>query len=243
MTYARGWGLRGALLAAAAGTLTLGAGAAQAQNGSPAGAELRRQLTALAENPNSVAALIDAGRAALDIGDGSAALGFFTRASELSPRDARVKAGLAAAHVQTGNPQTALLLYGEAVSLGMSEAAVAGDRGLAYDLLGQTARAQQDYVLSLRHRESPETRRRLAVSLAISGQREAALRVIEGQIRGQDRAGLRTRALVLALSGDRVGASDAARAAMPAATASAIVPFLQRMSSLSPVQMASAAQD
>ncbi|MFN3727956.1 MAG: SPOR domain-containing protein [Allosphingosinicella sp.] len=239
MTFARGRGLRGALLAAVAGTLSFAAPAA-AQSGAP-GADLRRQLTTLADNPDSVAALIDAGRAALDLGDGTAALGFFTRAAELAPRDARAKAGLAAANVHNGNTLEALRLFQEALSLGHLEAALAGDRGLAYDLIGQPARAQQDYVLALRHREDPEIRRRLALSLAITGQREPALRVIEGLVRSGDRASLRTRAFVLALSGDAVGARDAARAAMPNGSADAMVPFLQRMANLSPVQMASAA--
>ncbi|WP_166042423.1 SPOR domain-containing protein, partial [Sphingosinicella sp. YJ22] len=213
---------------------------AAAQTGA-AGADLRRQLTTLADNPNSSAALIDAGNAALELGDSAAALGFFTRAVEVAPRDGRAKAGLAAAHVHSGNALEALRLFHEAQSLGLAEAALAGDRGLAYDLIGQPARAQQDYVMALRHREDAEVRRRLSLSLAITGQREAGLRVIEGLVRSGDRASLRTRAFVLALSGDAVGARDAARAAMPNGAGDAMVPFLQRMSNLSPVQMASAA--
>lgn len=220
--------------------MSFAAAPAAAQTGAP-GADLRRQLTALADNPDSSTALIDAGRAALDLGDGTAALGFFTRAAEIAPRDARAKAGLAAANVHNGNSLEALRLFQEAVSLGHLEAALAGDRGLAYDLIGQPARAQQDYVMALRHREDPEIRRRLALSLAITGQREPALRVIEGLVRSGDRASLRTRAFVLALNGDAVGARDAARAAMPDGSGDAMVPFLQRMSNLSPVQMASAA--
>ncbi|MDB5667371.1 MAG: hypothetical protein JWL74_321 [Alphaproteobacteria bacterium] len=239
MNFARGRGLRGALLAAAAGSLSFAAPVAAQP--SAAGADLRRQLTTLADNPDSAAALIDAGRAALDLGDRTAALGFFTRAAELAPRDARAKAGLASAHVHNGNTLEALRLFQEAQALGHLEAALAGERGLAYDLIGQPARAQQDYVMALRHREDPEVRRRLALSLAITGQREPALRVIEGLVRSGDRASLRTRAFVLALNGDAVGARDAARAAMPDGSGDAMVPFLQRMSNLSPVQMASAA--
>lgn len=239
MTFARGRGLRGALLAAAAGILSFATPAAAQTGGS--GADLRRQLQALADNPDSVTALIDAGSAALDLGDATAALGFYSRAVELAPRDPRAKAGLASAHVHNGNTLEALRLFQEAISLGHLEAALAGDRGLAYDLIGQPARAQQDYVMALRHREDPEIRRRLALSLAITGQREPALRVIEGLVRSGDRASLRTRAFVLALSGDAVGARDAARLAMPNGSADAMVPFLQRMANLSPVQMASAA--
>jgi Flp pilus assembly protein TadD len=220
------------------------AATAQAQSagsaGSP-GADLRRQMEALAQNPGSVSELIATGRAALEVGDGEAALGFFARANQLAPRDARVKAGLAAANARTGRPDAALPLFAEAVSLGAPEGEIAAERGLAYDLLGQTARAQQDYVRALRHREDPEVRRRMALSLAISGQREAALRLIEDQVRQGDRAGNRARVMVLALSGDVRGATAAANASLPSGAAQAITPFLSRLASLSPGQMASAA--
>ena len=43
------------------------------------------------------------------------------------------------------------------------------DRGLAYDLLGQQAQAQADYRAALSGADADEARRRLALSLAISG--------------------------------------------------------------------------
>jgi Flp pilus assembly protein TadD len=231
------------LLAAVAGIIVFSA-PAQAQTsgtGEAPGAALRRQLTELAANPTSVAELIETGRAALAVGDGEAALGFFTRAGELSPRDPKVKAGLAAANVRNGQPETALALFSEAVALGAPVAEIAGERGLAYDLVGQTARAQQDYLVSLRSREDPEVRRRLALSLAISGQREAALRLLEDQVRQGDRAGNRARVMVLALSGDVRGATAAANQTLPPQAAQAITPFFSRLAALSPAQMASAA--
>lgn len=241
MKHDRGWGFRGACVAAAWGIFAC-AGTAQAQ-GAPGGAapDLRQQIAQLAANPTSVTELIETGRAALAVGDAQGALGFFTRASELAPRDARVRAGLASAHARTGRPETALVLFAEAEAGGAPDADLAADRGLAHDLLGNTARAQQDYVLALRHRDDPEVRRRLALSLAISGQREAALRVIDGQIRGGDRAGQRAHVMVLALSGDVNGATAAARASLPAQASQAIVPFLPRLAALAPGDKASAA--
>jgi Flp pilus assembly protein TadD len=246
MKLDRGWGIRGALLAAAGGTFAF-ANAAVAQSAPAAapaaapGVNLRQQLSQLAANPTSVAELSDTGRAALAVGDADAAMGFFTRALQLAPRDARAKAGLAAATAQSGRPESALVLFAEAVSLGASEQEIAADRGLAYDLAGQPSRAQQDYALSLRRREDPEVRRRMALSLAISGEREAALRLLDGQVRQGDRAGARARVMVLALSGDAAGASAAAQSSMPAGAAQAITPFLSRLASLNPGQMAAAA--
>jgi Flp pilus assembly protein TadD len=205
----------------------------------PAG-ELRRSLTALAENPRSLEALVNAGRAALAMGDPQAALTFLSRAEEVSPGDPRVEAGMASAMVRVGQPRAALTLFEEAVAHGAPEAEIAADRGLAHDLSGETRLAQQDYNLALRRRDDPELRRRLALSLAISGQREAALRAIEPQIRRNERAAWRTQAFILALTGDTQGANRTARDVMPAGIAEAMSPFFGRLASLDPAQKAAA---
>jgi Flp pilus assembly protein TadD len=205
-----------------------------------AGAELRRNLTTLAQNPQSLTALIGAGRAALDMGDVEAGLSFFSRADEIAPRDPRVKAGMASALVRLERGETALLLFAEAVQLGAPEAEIAADRGLAYDMVGDPRSAQRDYAMALRRDDNPEVRRRMALSLAISGQRDAALRMIDGQLRAHDRAAWRTQAFVLALTGDAAGANRTAAQVMPANAAQAMAPFLSRMASLSPAQQAAA---
>jgi Flp pilus assembly protein TadD len=204
------------------------------------GAELRRNLRTLAENPRSLDALIGAGRAAITLGDGESANGFFTRAAQIAPDDPRVRAGMASAMLLGGRPEQALILFAEAVQRGAPEAEIAGDRGLAHDLVGDPRRAQQDYALALRRRDDPEIERRLALSLAISGQRDAALRVIDGQLRRHDRAAWRTQAFVLALTGDPAGADDTARRLMPAPNAEAMAPFFARLAALSPAQKAAA---
>ncbi|MDQ8758232.1 tetratricopeptide repeat protein [Sphingosinicella sp. LHD-64] len=206
-----------------------------------AGEELRRHLSALNENPRSVSALAGAGRAALDMGDPDAALTFFSRADEVSPRDARVKAGLAVAMTQLEQAPAALNLFAEAVQLGAPEAEIAGDRGLAYDSVGDPARAQRDYALALRNRDDPEIRRRMALSMAISGQSEAASRMIDAQLRRNDRAAWRTQAFILAMNGDTAGANRAAAGVMPAGMVQAMAPFFARLPSLTPAQKAMAA--
>lgn len=205
------------------------------------GEELRRHVAALAENPRSISALIGAGRAALAMGDPQAALTFFSRADEIDGRDARAKAGMAAAFARLERGQPALDLFAEAVALGAPETEIAGDRGLAYDTIGDPARAQRDYATALRHRDDPEIRRRLAISLAISGQRDAALRVIDGQLREQGRAAWRTQAFVLALTGDQAGASRIVERMMPPQAASRMAPFLAQLPGLNPAQKALAA--
>jgi Flp pilus assembly protein TadD len=244
-------GFRRGLMLLATGSILATAAAAQDRANVPRGAivqplarddgsELRGYLTTLADNPRSVDALVGAGRAAMRMGDVEAALTFFGRADGLSPRDARVKAGMASGLLQMGQPQAALSLFAEAIALGAPEAEIAGDRGLAFDLVGDPQRAQRDYLLALRGRNDPEVRRRMALSLAISGRRDAALRLIDDQLRANDRAGWRTQAFVLALTGDAAGASQTARGVMLPGQAEAMAPFLARLATLNPAQKAMA---
>jgi tetratricopeptide (TPR) repeat protein len=249
---------RGILLAATGISLTGGAARAQEMD-APAsaraqlppgaivqpldtgpGAELRRNLVALANNPRSLDALVGAGRAANAMGDSEAALGFFARADEIDPANGRVKAGIAAALVRMERAEQALPLFARAVALGAPEAEIAADRGLAYDLAGDPARAQRDYQLALRQRSDPEIERRLALSLAIGGQRDQALQVLDAQLRRRDRAGWRAQAFVLALTGDARGAEETAGRMMAGANASAMSPFFQRLHMLTPAQKAAA---
>ncbi len=204
------------------------------------GAELRRNLVTLANNPRSLDALLGAGRAANAMGDAEAALGFFARADEIDPANARVKAGIGAALVRMERADQALPMFARAVALGAPEAEIAADRGLAFDLTGDPARAQRDYQLALRNRADAEIERRLALSLAISGHRAQALQVLDAQLRRRDRSGWRAQAFVLALTGDARGAEDTAGRMMASANAQAMAPFFQRLHMLTPAQKAAA---
>lgn len=209
-----------------------------AGSGEAAGAALSRHLNTLAQNPSSLSALMGAGRASLDVGDPDAALTFFARAEEQAPRDGRIKMWMGSALVQLEQGDVALKFFTDAAGLGVAEAEFAGDRGLAHDMRGDQRSAQRDYALALRRGRDPEITRRLALSLAISGQREAALKLLEEQLLRGDRAASRTRALVLALTGDAAKANEAARASMPTSQAAAMAPFLARLPSLSPSERA-----
>lgn len=204
-----------------------------AASSSSVGDALSRNLRLLAENPTSLIALMGAGRASLEGGDAQAALTFFARAEELAPRDGRIKMWIGSALVQLEQPRPALRFFDEAKALGVPESDFAGDRGLVHDMLGNPHRAQQDYQLALRHGRDPEIVRRLALSLGITGEREPALQLLEEQLLLRDPAAARTRAFVLALTGDSAGADNAARAAMPGPQAEAMAPFLARLPTLS----------
>jgi tetratricopeptide (TPR) repeat protein len=201
---------------------------------------LAANLVLLSQNPKNISALIDAGRSAIAIGDYDAALSFLARAEELAPSDGRVKAALGSTLVMVERPADAIRLFAEASALGMSEFEIAGDRGLAHDLLGDNRRAQRDYQLALRGRSDDEVVRRLALSLGISGDRDQALRILDPLLRRQDPTGWRARAFVLAMNGDVRSAENIAASVMPAGMSDTMRPFLRKLAMLNPADRAHA---
>ncbi|MFZ4745651.1 MAG: tetratricopeptide repeat protein, partial [Sphingomonas sp.] len=135
---------------------------------------LGRYIRILTSSPRDLTALLGAGEAALDVGDANAALGFYARAEDVAPSSGRVKAGLGSSLVMIERPDDALRLFAQAVALGMPEADIARDRGLAYDLRGDSKRAQNDYALAMQRGRDDELVRRYALSLGISGDRAGA---------------------------------------------------------------------
>jgi Flp pilus assembly protein TadD len=234
----------GALLACAGAKVVATAVPASAQgsyspyNETPAAA-LARYIRTLASNPQDFGSLIGAGKAALELGDSQAAAGFFARADEVNPKSPLPQAGMGAVSVANGEPLAALPYFKRAQQLGAPLATIGCDRGLAYDLLGRQADAQNDYRAALGGLDSDEARRRLAMSLAISGNRSDALASLAPLAAKGDASINRVRAFVLALSGDSNGAMVAIDAAMPGSW-SRVSPFLQRLPGLAPGQKAAA---
>jgi Flp pilus assembly protein TadD len=241
--------MRGSLQFRLAGALVAGACAlvaapAAAQGSysqydeSPASA-LARYVRTLASDPKDFDSLIGAGKAALALGDAQAAAGFFARADDVNPQSPLPQAGMGAVSVANGDPQGALPYFKRAQQLGASVASFACERGLAYDLMGQQQQAQADYRLAMSGADGDEARRRLALSLAISGDRSAALETLSPLSARGDAEVSRVRAFVLALSGDSSAAMNAINAAMPGSGTN-VAPFLQRLPSLSASQKAAA---
>lgn len=205
---------------------------------SPAAA-MARYIRDLASSPKDFDSLIGAGRAALALGDPQAAAGFFARADDVNPRSPLPEAGMGAVSVANGEPRAALPYFRRAEQLGASPASFACDRGLAYDLMGQQAQAQADYRLAMSGRDADEARKRLALSLAISGDRSGALQTL-APLSAKGEVGVaRIRAFVLALTGDANAALNAINAAMPG-SGSDVAPFLQRLPALAAGEKAAA---
>ncbi len=202
---------------------------------------LNEALTRLGRNPRDSQALIDAGQAALAIGDVDAAVGFFSRADQVSPGSAQVKAGLARALVRNGNPFDAIPLFDEAERVGPLDSTVALDRGLAYDLVADNASAQRYYRQALAAGPNDEATRRLAISLAISGDKRGAGTTLSPLLTRQDMAAWRSRAFSLAILGQADEAISVVNGTLPPALATGIAPYLRYMPRLTPAQQAAAA--
>ena len=202
---------------------------------------LSSSLARIAANNSDTRALLDAGRASIDLEDYRAALGFLVRAEQASPRDGSVKAALGSAMVHMENPTRALDYFGEAQLMGAPERLFLADRGLARDLLGQQDAAQRDYQLALSVTPTDELTRRYALSLGISGDADRAIQMLTPQLRAQDRGAWRLRAMILAMNGRDKEATDIVNATMPPAMAQNITPYLLQLDRLNPAQQAAAA--
>ena len=207
----------------------------------PAGAvELRDAMRRISFNPSDADALADAGNAALLLGDANAALNFFTRANAIRPNNSRIVAGLATATVRTENPFEALRLFDDAVRLGADQRSIAADRALAFDLLGNFGRAQQDYQLARTVASSDDIIIRQAVSLSLAGQKEQADAMLLPLLQRNSPAAWRARAFMLAARGDVRESNKVAQGFMDAPSAQKMERFFRLMPNLTGAQQAAA---
>ncbi len=201
-------------------------------------AMLTSALTRIGTDGNDVSALVDAGTAANVLGDAQAAYGFLNRARSLAPNNGRVMAGMGVALVRLENPVEALRMFDQAVKLGTSERGFLAERAMAYDLIGDNAKAQRDYQMALQVSPNDQTVRNYALSLGIGGETDRAIQIIAPLLQRKDRAAWRDRAFILAMNGRTQEAVEIVRTTMPANVASGLTPYLTKMNRLSNRQMA-----
>jgi Flp pilus assembly protein TadD len=235
----------------AAGAPVQFAGVAQAQDVSgravvqplpdPAAQRLNHALRMLAQDPNSLTGLLEAGQASLALDDVEAALGFFRRAEAVFPAHGGVKAGFASVLARQGQPIESLRLFAEAEATGEPMVPHSADRGLAYDLVGDNVRAQQEYRLALALGEDPAVSRRLAISQAIAGNQPASEATLLPMLQRSDLAAFRARAFALAILGKTEEAVSIAETVLPQSISSRLAPYLRYMPRLTPAQQAAAA--
>jgi Flp pilus assembly protein TadD len=207
----------------------------------PATQRLNEALRTLSRDPRSPPALIAAAEASLALDDVDAALGFIQRAEAVAPADGRVMGARASWLVRQQQPVEALRLFAEAERQGALSVAHIGDRGLAYDLVGDNARAQRDYTLALSAGANPAISRRLALSQAISGDQRGSEATLLPLLQRSDLAAYRTRAFALAILGKSDEAVSIAETMLPARLSSRLGPYLRYMPRLTRSQQAAAA--
>ncbi|WP_443971717.1 SPOR domain-containing protein [Sphingobium sp. CR28] len=202
---------------------------------------LNQNLGRLSRSPQDIQALLGAGEAALDLGDVQAANGFFTRANMVAPNNGQAKLGLAVVSIQLKQAREAATYFDEAAALGAGAQNHLNERGLAYDLTGQQAKAQQDYQTVLRTNPSDSLARlRYAVSLGISGRVAEAEAELQPSLSAQDREAWRARAFILAMNGRLADARKITQTVMPKGLADALDPYIARASLLDAGQKAAA---
>lgn len=206
----------------------------------PASVELRDAVRRMAQRPTDPVALSDAGFASLKLGDAAAALNFFTRANAVQPNNARTLAGLGSAMVRTENPFEALKYFDDAVKLGAAERSIAFDRALAFDLLGNFARAQQDYELARGTANGDELTRRHAMSLSMAGKHKEADAMLVPLLQRNDPEAWRARAFMLASRGEQKEAAQIAQGFLSADAARRMEGYLRQMPRMTDAQRAAA---
>jgi tetratricopeptide (TPR) repeat protein len=206
----------------------------------PGAVELRAAIRRIAQSPSDADALADAGNASLTLGDANAALNFFTRANALRPNNGRIISGLATATVRTENPFEALRLFDDAVRLGISERAIAADRALAFDLLGNFGRAQQDYKLARTAATSEDLLIRQAISLSLAGQKAESDAMLVPLLQKNSASAWRARAFMLAARGEFRESTKVTQGFMDAGSAQRMERYLRLMPELTGAQQAAA---
>lgn len=207
---------------------------------SPASVELRDAVRRMALRPSDPIALTDAGHASLKLGDAAAALNFFTRANSIQPGNARTVAGMGSAMVRTENPFEALRHFDDAIRLGAPERTIALDRALAFDLLGNFARAHQDYLLARSYGQSDDLTRRYAMSLSMAGKANEADALLVPLLQRNDPEAWRARSMMLAARGNLKEAVQIAEGFLSPDAARRMEGFLRQMPRMTDAQRAAA---
>ncbi|QQN74745.1 M48 family metallopeptidase [Croceicoccus sp. YJ47] len=205
----------------------------------------------LLRDPDNLGALREAAVAAVRLGDPEAALTYVEEAEKHAPADPVIASVRAAILALRGEPQAALDQFAKAEANGAPVADLAADRALAYDLIGDQPSAQYYYRIAaqlLQQRDVPpnnyvadELTRRHALSLAVGGDFAAGDAVLRPLLERQDLSGWRTRAFMLAISGNEREAVALLGTVLPAELAAQISPYMRVMPRLSNAQQVAAA--
>lgn len=163
------------------------------------------------------------------------ALSYAERWVRATPKDGLAHLAVGAALVQQNRPTEAQKSFALAEAAGGPPAAIAMQRGLAFDLLGQSRNAQIAYADAMQRVPGDRSIiEHLALSLAIGGDNEAAMQILQPEAeKASGQASFeRTLVLVHALGGRRDLARRIATANLSPQAAAAAGDVLERIANL-----------
>ena len=202
--------------------------------------DLRSAIKRIGQRPTDSNALYDAGSASLRLGDPVVAMDFFLRAERIAPASGKIKAGLASAQLNLENPVEALRLFDIALALGANPVDLAIDRGLAFDLVGEFARAQQEYDLAAKYTASNKLIIRRAISYSLAGDINQSDALLLPLLRANDPLAWRARSFLLAAQGKVKESYKIAQGFLPENDAKNLRPYLKSMKKLTAAQQVAA---
>jgi Flp pilus assembly protein TadD len=164
--------------------------------------------------PANPVPLVALGETLLELGSFNDAITAYDAALRVSPGNQEALTGLAAALIQTDRPQLAVPSLERELATHPANVKAALVLGVAYDLMGDHAAAQKTYRTGLTQAPgNPAILSDLALSLAIDGRYEDALKILQ-PVAEAPNATVRQRqnlALIYGLSGDLTAAERMAR--------------------------------
>lgn len=160
------------------GKLTLGLADTALAGGAPQLA-LQVSQAVLAQRPRDVQALLRQGDAYYALGELAKATESYDRALEIQQHSADALLGLGRVAL-ANDPAGAVARFGQVIALDPQNQAARTDRGIAYDLMGRHAEAQSDYQRAIvAGGDVTATKVDLGLSLAMSGDADAAVQILQ----------------------------------------------------------------
>lgn len=160
------------------GKLTLGLADSALAGGAPRLA-LQVSQAVLAQHPGDISALLRQGDAYYALGELAKATESYGRVLEVQQHSIEALLGLGRVTLAT-DPAGATSRFGQVLALDPQNQAARTDRGIAFDLLGRHADAQADYRQAIAGGgDATATKVDLGLSLAMSGDADAAVQILQ----------------------------------------------------------------
>jgi Flp pilus assembly protein TadD len=186
---------------------------------------LRVAEIVLRRDPHDVSAMVAKGQALYAMGADDRALAAYRQAVAADPSNPKAQIGLGRALIRS-DPGAAEAAFLVALAQQPDNRVALNDLGIARDMLGQHAEAQTSYRQALALApESVDVQTNLGLSLALSGDRTSAVRLLQPLAAGPGATPTQRANLAIALAGPNVPAAADDPAPAPGPIASTMMPL------------------